>query len=175
MVSPNKIFVINVGSTTTKIGFFEDDSFKIQKTIDHTGQQLGSLTHYKEQLIFRREAIDGFLMKYQIKLDELHMIVSRGGLTAPLSSGVYRIDDRMCEDLRSGKYGQHPVNLGPQIAYDLAKGAGIGAVIVDSPSVDEFDSLARVSGIPEIERRSAFHALNQKAAARKASEQMGIA
>jgi butyrate kinase len=175
MVSSNKVFVINIGSSTTKVAFFEDDSFKIQETFDHTAEQLGSLTHYKEQLSLRRGAIDVFLTKYQIELGELHMIVSRGGLTAPLSSGVYRIDDGMCEDLRSGKYGQHPVNLGPQIAYDLANEAGIVAVIVDSPSVDEFHSLARVSGTPEIERRSAFHALNQKAAARRASEEMGLA
>ncbi|MGD8372644.1 MAG: butyrate kinase [Syntrophobacterales bacterium] len=175
MVSFKKILVINIGSTTTKVASFENDSLKIQETIDHDEQQLGSLTHYGEQLSFRREVIDGFLTKYQIGLGELHMIVSRGGLTAPLSSGVYLIDEEMCEDLRSGKYGQHPVNLGPQIANDLAKGAGIEAVIVNGPSVDEFHSLARISGIPEIERRSAFHALNQKAAARKASEEMGIA
>jgi butyrate kinase len=102
------------------------------------------------------------------------MIVSQGGLTAPISSGVYLIDERMCHDLRSGKYGQHPTNLGPLIANDLTGSDGIRAVIVDSPSTDEFHDLARISGIPEIERKSAFHALNQKAAARTAARDMGI-
>jgi butyrate kinase len=80
----------------------------------------------------------------------------------------------MCDDLRSGKYGQHPTNLGPLIAHDLAKQVGVQAVVVDSPSTDEYHPLSRISGIPEIERRSAFHALNQKAVARKAAEEIGI-
>jgi butyrate kinase len=87
---------------------------------------------------------------------------------------VYAIDEGMCDDLSSGIYGQHPTNLGPLIAYDFAKQAGIQAVIVDSPSTDEYHPLSRISGIPEIERRSAFHALSQKAAARKAAEEIGI-
>ncbi|MBW1980262.1 MAG: butyrate kinase [Deltaproteobacteria bacterium] len=169
-----KILLLNIGSTSTKLAFFDKDHLKIQETIAHTPQQLGSLSHYMEQLVLRKECIEKFLLKNRVLFDHLDLVVSRGGLTAPVSSGVYLIDVRMCEDLRSGKYGRHPTNLGPLIAYDLAKQAGTRAVIVDSPSTDEYHPLARISGIPEIERKSAFHALNQKAAARKAADEIGI-
>ena len=174
MTSSYKILVLNIGSTSTKLAFFEKDYLKTQETIDHTIHQLNSLTHYMDQLPLRKKAIEGFLENNRIELDKVQMIASRGGLTAPLSSGVYLVDERMCEDLRSGKYGQHPTNLGPVIAHDFAKQASIQAVIVDSPSTDEYHPLARISGIPEIERKSAFHSLNQKAAARRAADEIGI-
>ena len=174
MASSYKILVLNIGSTSTKLAFFEKDYLKTQETIDHTIHQLNSLTHYMDQLPLRQKAIEGFLENNRIELDKVQMIASRGGLTAPLSSGVYLVDERMCEDLRSGKYGQHPTNLGPVIAHDFAKQASIQAVIVDSPSTDEYHPLARISGIPEIERKSAFHSLNQKAAARRAADEIGI-
>jgi butyrate kinase len=165
---------LNIGSTTTKVAFFKNDHLEFQETIDHVSQELKSITDYMEQFPLRKEGIEGFLAKHQIELSKCHMIVSRGGLTTPLSSGVYLVDEGMREDLRSGKYGQHPTNLGPLIAHDLAKQATIQAVIVDSPSIDEYQPLARVSGIPEIKRKSAFHALNQKAAARRAADEMGV-
>jgi butyrate kinase len=174
MASIYKILVLNIGSTTTKVAFFENHHLKVQEIIGYDPQQVRSLMHYMEQFHLRRQGIVKFLEKHRIALGDLHMIVSRGGLTAPIDSGVYLVDERMCDNLRSGKYGQHPTNLGPLIGYDLAKQGGIRAVIVDSPSTDEYQPLARVSGIPEIERKSAFHALNQKAAARRAADEMGI-
>ena len=174
MASIYKILVLNMGSTTTKVAFFETHHLKIQETIGHDPQQVGSLMNHMKQLHLRKQGIVGFLEQHRIALGDLHMIVSRGGLTAPIASGVYLVDDRMCEDLRSGKYGQHPTNLGPLIAHDLAKQAGIRAVVVDTPSTDEYEPLARISGIPEIQRKSAFHALNQKAAAKRAADEMGI-
>jgi butyrate kinase len=169
-----KILVLNIGSITTKVAFFENQHLKVQEIIGYDPQQVGSLMHYMDQFHLRRQGIVGFLETHRIAPGDLHMIASRGGLTAPIDSGVYLIDEGMCDDLRSGKYGRHPTNLGPIIAYDLAKQTGIRAVIVDSPSTDEFQPLARVSGIPEIKRKSAFHALNQKAAARRAADEMGI-
>lgn len=174
MAPSYNILVLNIGSTTTKVAFFENDLIKVKEIIGYEPNQVGLLMHYMEQLDLRREGIVEFLKKHLIELDKLDMIVSRGGLTAPLSSGVYLINEEMCDDLHSGKYGQHPTNLGPLIAHGLANQAGIQAVIVDSPSTDEYQPLARISGIPEIERKSAFHALNQKAAARKAAEEAGI-
>lgn len=173
MAKTYKILVLNIGSTTTRVALFADHHLKIQETISHDLHRLKSLASYLEQLPLRKDAIEGFLKNNRIEPDEVHMIASRGGLTAPLSSGVYLVDEKMCEDLRSGNFGQHPTNLGPIIAYDLAEQIGIRAVIVDSPSVDEYHPLARISGIPELERKSAFHALNQKAAARKAALEIG--
>ena len=174
MVSIYKILVMNMGSTTTKMAFFDNHHLKVRENIDHDPQQVGSLMNYMEQFHLRRQGVVNFLEIHRIALGDLHMIASRGGLTAPIASGVYLVDEQMCDDLRSGKYGQHPTNLGPLIAYDLAKQTGIRAVVVDTPSTDEYEPLARVSGIPEIKRKSAFHALNQKAAARRAAAEMGI-
>lgn len=174
MASIYKILVLNIGSITTKVAFLENHHLKLQEIIGHDPEQVGASIHYMDQFHLRRQEILGFLEKHRIARGDLHMIASRGGLTAPIDSGVYLIDEGMCDDLRSGKYGQHPTNLGPIIAHDLAKQTDIRAVIVDSPSTDEYQPLARVSGIPEIKRKSAFHTLNQKAAARRAADEMGI-
>jgi butyrate kinase len=168
------ILVLNIGSTTTKIARFENDHPKFQETIPHGPELTGPLSEYMAQFPLYLERVKKFLADHHVDVGQLDMIVSRGGLTAPISSGVYLIDKRMRDNLRSGKYGQHPTNLGPLIATDLAGPAGIRAVIVDSPSTDEFHDLARISGIPEVERKSAFHALNQKAGARMAARDMGI-
>jgi butyrate kinase len=169
------ILVLNIGSTTAKVAYFENDQLKVQETIQYALHQFESRSAYLEQSPRRKEEIESFLVKHKIEPNKLDMVVSRGGLTAPLSSGVYLVDASMCEDLRSGKYGEHPTNLGPLIANDLTKESGCKAVIVDGPSTDEYQPLARISGTPEIERRSAFHALNQKAAARRAAEEIGVA
>lgn len=174
MALSHNILVLNIGSTTTKIAVFENDHPKFQETIPHGPELAGPLSEYMAQFPLYLERVKKFLADHHVDIGQLDMIVSRGGLTAPIYSGVYLIDKQMRQDLRSGKYGQHPTNLGPLIANDLAKRAGIRAVIVDSPSTDEFHDLARISGIPEIERKSAFHALNQKAGARMAAREMGI-
>jgi butyrate kinase len=174
MTLTHNILVLNIGSTTTKIAVFENDHPKFQETIPHGPELAGPLSEYMAQFPLYLERVKKFLADHHVDIGQLDMIVSRGGLTAPIYSGVYLIDKQMRQDLRSGKYGQHPTNLGPLIANDLAKRAGIRAVIVDSPSTDEFHDLARISGIPEIERKSAFHALNQKAGARMAAIEMGI-
>jgi butyrate kinase len=174
MTLSHNILVLNIGSTTTKIAVFENDQPKFRETIDHGPERTGPLSEYMAQFPVYLERVNKFLADHHVDVGQLDMIVSRGGLTAPIFSGVYLIDKQMRQDLRSGKYGQHPTNLGPLIASDLAGPAGIRAVIVDSPSTDEFHDLARISGIPEIERKSAFHALNQKAGARMAAKEMGI-
>lgn len=174
MAPSHNILVLNIGSTTIRVAVFENDHAKFQETIPHDPELTGPLSEYMELSPLYLERVKKFLADHHMDVGQLDIIVSRGGLTAPLAAGVYLIDERMCADLRSGKYGQHPTNLGPLIANDLAGPAGISAVIVDSPSTDEFHPPARISGIPEIERKSAFHTLNQKAAARMAAREMGI-
>lgn len=174
MTLSHNILVLNIGSSTTKIAAFENDHPKFQETIAHGPELTGPLSEYMAQFPLYLEHVKQILADHHVDVDQLDIIVSQGGLTVPISSEVYLIDKQMCDDLRSGKYGQHPTNLGPLIANELAKPAGIRAVILDSPSTDEFHDLARISGIPEIERKSAFHALNQKAAARIAAKETGI-
>jgi butyrate kinase len=173
MKKTHRIFAINVGSTSTKVAFFEDAKAVAQKTIAYSSQELTGYAELRDQLPRRRQDVMDFMQKSGIALDQLDIIISRGGLGKPGPAGAYIIDETLCEDLLAGRYGKHPSALGPAIALDMAKPSGIRAIIIDPPSTDEFEPLARVSGLPDIERKSAFHALNQKAAARKAAEKMG--
>jgi butyrate kinase len=127
----------------------------------------------EEQLSRREEDIIKFLLQNGVDMQDLDMIVSRGGLGRPAPAGAYKIDVIMCRDLMGGKYGKHASALGPSIALSLSEKYGKLAIVIDPPSTDEFEPLARISGIPEIERTSALHALNQKRAARKFAAEIG--
>ena len=165
-----KIFVINLGSTSTKIAYFEDDKCILKDTIKHSVEETKKYDTIWDQFDFRKDAIDDFMKKHNINVKELDAIVTRGGHTQPLTSGVYRINAKMLEQSRSMKYGNHPTDLGLQLANEYAK-QGPLPFTVDTPCTDEFEPLARYSGLKEIERLSRFHALNHKAVARKFAEE----
>jgi len=167
------LLIINVGSTSTKIGCFRGNKPASFGNIGYQADDLWQFSSLEEQLSRREEDVMKFLMQNGVNMQELDMIVSRGGLGKPGAAGAYKIDMIMCRDLLEGEYGKHASALGPAIALKLAKKYGIPAIVIDPPTTDEFGSLARISGIPEIERKSAFHALNQKRAARKYAAQMG--
>ncbi len=173
MKKKHRILAVNVGSTSTKVAFFEDETAVAQETIAYSSQELAGFAELRDQLPRRRQDVEAFLERNGIALDQLDIIISRGGLGKPGPAGAYVIDEAMCEDLLEGRYGKHFSALGPAIALEMSRPSGIRAIIVDPPSTDEFEPLARISGLPDIERKSAFHALNQKAAARKAAENMG--
>ena len=163
------VLVINVGSTSTKVALYCGSEPVYQEELPFL--QPLSLT---EQLPHRRRQVLNFLSLKDIKHSNLRIIVSRGGLMKPGPAGVYSINAQMCKDLSTSRYGAHPSGLGPVIALEIAGTLGIPAVTVDPPSTDEFHELARISGLPRLQRKSAFHALSQKAAARKAAKEKGI-
>lgn len=165
--------MINIGATSTKVALFKDEDIVFKETISHSTEDLAQHRTFLQQGDFRRRIIVELLEQKGLGLDDLDIIVARGGGTKPTSTGAYRISKAMREDLLSGIYEKHPANLGPVIAYEISEIAKIPAIIVDSPSSDEFEPLARFSGLPEIKRRSGFHVLNQKAAAKKAAEELG--
>lgn len=167
------LLIVNVGSTSTKIAFFKGTTLAVQDTITYSTDELSGFANLPDQLSRRREGLNRFVKKNDISLANIDLFISRGGLGKPGPAGAYAIDDVMCEDLLAGKYGLHPSALGPAMMLDIARQCGRPAIIIDPPSTDEFDPLARVSGLPEIERKSAFHALNQKAAARRAARALG--
>ena len=173
MMKTPLLLIVNVGSTSTKVAFFRGDEPVVQETIPCSADE--SLGHdgLSDPLARRREDLDRFVEKNQIRLTDIDLFISRGGLGKPGPAGAYAIDEAMCSDLLAGKYGRHPSALGPAMMLSLAAAYGKPAIIVDAPSTDEFDALSRISGIPEIERRSAFHALNQKAAARRMARAAG--
>lgn len=166
------ILVINPGSTSTKAAIYQDDRCVATQTISHSADEIRAYKDVYAQLGMRKDAISGFLNACGIAKSSLSCVVARGGLLKPMPGGTYLVDDKMCRELQySGK--QHASNLGALLAQEIADEAGIRAYIVDPVVVDELESVARISGIKGIERISIFHALNQKAAARKAAALLG--
>ena len=164
------VIAVDIGSTTTRIGYYHKKPPVLRDVFYHTAQESLSMD---EQLEVRKRSILEFIFMQGIDPAGIDMYVSRGGLGKPGPSGIYRINNAMKEDLLSGAYGLHVSAVGPVIAHTIAQSYGKEAIVVDPPSSDEFTGEARISGNPQIMRRSAFHALNHKAAARKASEEMG--
>mgnify|MGYP005840835983 CR=1 FL=1 len=168
-----RILVINPGSTSTKLAVFEDEKPICSETMAHSHQELAAFPRIPDQYAFRRDAVLSFLRKQDIPLHSLDAVVGRGGILRPLTSGTYRVNERMLQELRNpNKERDHPSNLGALIAHEIAQQADIPAFIVDPVCVDEFEPLARISGLPEIERRSLSHALSLKSAARRAAREL---
>lgn len=155
-----RILVINPGSTTTKVGLFENETLIKEKKIAHTAEEIARYSSIIDQVDFRSRLIDEFLHENNLKAEDLSAAVGRGGLLKPLKSGTYQVNEAMIEDLKSCKYGEHASNMGAMLAYSFHKAAGIPAFIVDPVVVDEMNDLARYSGINAINRTSVWHALN---------------
>lgn len=161
-----KIFAINPGATSTKIGLYEDDKEIFAETVRHYKDDIQKFKTTIDQLDMRVSLIKGFLKDKHITLDDIDVFVARGGPFKALKSGTYTIDSNMLSDVRNGKVlADHVSNLGCLIAHELASGKP--AYIVDPVSVDEFDDIARVSGLEGMERKSLSHALNMKMVAKK--------
>ncbi|AZB43488.1 butyrate kinase [Bacillus sp. FJAT-42376] len=168
-----RILVINPGSTSTKIGVFDSDRPILEKTIRHSTEELNGFPSVISQYHFRKAAILEAMDEEGMNISKLSAVCGRGGLLRPIEGGTYRVNSRMLEDLEKGFAGQHASNLGGIIAHEIASGLNIPAFIVDPVVVDEMEPIAKISGMPAIERKSIFHALNQKAMARKAASRYG--
>ncbi|MGQ9819557.1 MAG: butyrate kinase [Candidatus Kapaibacteriales bacterium] len=164
-----RILVINPGSTSTKIAIYKnlDEEFTI--TIRHRVEDLRIYKRIFDQYEFRKQVIIKALEDANCDLKKFNAVVGRGGLVRPIPSGVYRVNQKMLDELQNEVYGEHASNLGAKLAYEIARtiGDNVPAFIVDPVVVDELDDIARVSGHPELSRISIFHALNQKAVARR--------
>jgi butyrate kinase len=163
---------MNPGSTSTKIAVFDDEKPRLEEVIRHSDLDLSAFPSVWDQYEFRKRMIVEALGRHGIDLESLDAVVGRGGLLRPVVSGTYRVNQMMIADGRVGYLGEHPSNLGPVLAFGLGWDLEIPAFMVDPPSVDEFEPLARLSGHKEIPRRSLAHALNIKATARLAARAM---
>jgi len=170
--SVSRILVINPGINYTKIGVFNNEVCIFEKSIQHHVADLSNYHDIIKQHGFRKKVILDHLDYEGISITKLNAVCARGGLVRPIEGGTYLINEAMLEDLRSETYGKHVSNLGGLIAYEIAYGLNISAYIVDPVVVDELDDIARYSGVPEIPRKSIFHALNQKFVARKAADEL---
>lgn len=171
----NRILVINPGSTSTKIGVFDNDVQILEKTIRHSTEELADFPAIIDQFQFRKQNILEALDEEGMNVSNLSAVCGRGGLLRPIEGGTYAVNEAMLEDLREGYSGQHASNLGGIIAHEIADGLNIPAFIVDPVVVDELSAMARVSGFSLIERKSIFHALNQKAVAKRYAKETGRA
>ncbi len=169
----NEILVINPGSTSTKLALFRNEKEFTSKTVTHQTKEIKKFKDIISQKKFRLKYIFDFLEDENIDIEGLQAVVARGGLLKPIPGGTYIVTDKMLEDLKVGFQGKHASNLGGILARTVANRAGCNAYIVDPVVVDEMEDIARISGHPQIKRRSILHALNQKAVARKYAADIG--
>ena len=157
-----RILAINPGSTSTKIAVYEDDQPILEKTLRHSPEELAPFPDIIDQYEFRKKIVLEALAEGNIAPETLSAVVGRGGLIKPVPGGTFKINEAMKRDLRNPNlWGRvHASNLGAFIADSIAKEYNIPGFIVDPVVVDEFEDIARISGIPEIKRNSLFHALN---------------
>ncbi|MBL4933853.1 butyrate kinase [Clostridium paridis] len=162
-----KLLIVNPGSTSTKIGVYEDEKELFEETLRHSAEEIGKYASIFEQKDFRKEVILKVLKDKNFDIKSLSAVVGRGGMLKPMAGGTYEVNSALLEDLKVGVQGQHASNLGGILANDIAKEIGVKAFIVDPVVVDELEDVARLSGVPELPRKSKFHALNQKAVAKR--------
>ncbi|MEW8986149.1 MAG: butyrate kinase [Bacillus sp. (in: firmicutes)] len=167
-----RILVINPGPTFSNIGIYENEVPLFEQKIIHESYDFEPIHSFIEQISLRTKCILEVLDNGEINLSKLDAVCGRGGLLKPINGGTYNVNKRMLEDLSNGFNGQHSSNMGGILAYEIASRLNIPAFIVDPVVVDELEPIARISGFPLIERKSIFHALNQKASARKVAKQM---
>lgn len=166
-----KILVINPGSTSTKIAVYEDQCPVLTRTIRHAVEELAAFPAVADQFDFRKSLVLAQLEQEGIPL-QFDAVIGRGGLVKPIPGGVYEVNEAMKRDTKNAMRA-HACNLGGLIADELARAIpGCRAFIADPGVVDELDEVARLSGSPLMPRVAIWHALNQKAIARRyAAEQ----
>lgn len=169
-----RILAINPGSTSTKVALFENETVRWSEILSYTKDRLAQFDRVIDQLEIRRDDIRDLLSEKKVTPSDLSAVVGRGGPFKPLESGTYRIEESVVNDVKAGRVqADHISNIGVLLAYEIAKEAGIPSFFVDPVSVDEFEDVARISGLPDLERKSLLHALNVKATAHQAAADSG--
>lgn len=166
------VLAINTGSTSTKIAVYNGLTPVVEMSIAHSTEELSQFKSVPEQYEWRKDVILKVLGDKGFDIDTLSAVIGRGGLLRPIESGVYEVSDRMIDDLRNANV-QHASNLGAMIASEIAALCHVKAYIADPIVVDERDEVAKITGIKQIRNRSIFHALNQKATARRYADDIG--
>ena len=168
-----RILVINTGSTSTKIGFYDAGEKLFEQNLTHSADEIAKYESVMDQTPMRRDAITAFLAESGIALDSIDVVMARGGLITPIKTGVYEVNQDMRDALMSGKDGVHACNLSALIADDIAHQVGCHAYIADPPMADEMLPEVKVGGLPEFPRKTLFHALNSRAMVRRYARSVG--
>jgi butyrate kinase len=167
------ILIINPGSTSTKVALFDGHRKLAEEVVRHDQAELAKFDNVTDQFEYRMTAIDAWIDSLDVDLGQLQAVVGRGAPLRPLEGGSYKITDQMIEDLYSAKYANHASNLGAIIAHHFGERFGIPSLISDPITLDNFTAVARVSGLPEIERKCRVHALNIKEVCRREAAKIG--
>ena len=169
-----RIFVINPGSTSTKLSLHENEKCLFSTDVFHDSSVLKTFLTINDQLDYRMKVVRDFLNDNRIDLKGIDAIVGRGGGCYSVESGIYEVNEKLIEDTRNSAGGlYHSSNLGVQMAEELHKEYGGLCLMMDPPTVDELQDVARITGVKGIYRRAICHVLNLKAAARKHAEKIG--
>ncbi len=168
-----KMLIINPGSTSTKIALFDGDTKVAEEVVRHDGAELARFDNVADQFDYRTAMIQKWIESLNNQADGIAAVVGRGAPLKPLEGGSYEITEEMLDDLRTMKYSNHASNLGAIIAHHLGRKYGVPSLISDPITVDNFTDIARISGVPEIERKCRVHALNIKEVCRREAKKLG--
>ena len=160
-----KILAINPGMISTKIGVFHDKELIMHSTINHPFDELCRYPFIMDEFDYRRESIVKELQDQGVPMD-FDVVVGRGGLVKPITSGVYELNEKVIEDTKHPRL-HHACNLGSLLALSFAQELGCRAFTVDPGVVDELDDIARITGLPEMPHQTIWHALNQREIAKR--------
>lgn len=169
-----KIFVINPGSTSTKVTLHDNEECILSTDVFHDSSKLLEFPTINDQLSYRMEVLFDFIAQNHIDLSDLDAIVGRGGSSYSVESGTYEISDQLIQDTKEAKGGlYHASMLGVQMAKEMQKKYGGRIFMVDPTVVDEFQDIARITGVKGVYRKAICHALNLKSVAKKYAEEVG--
>lgn len=158
-----RILVVNPGSTSTKVAVFENEKEVFGVSVSHDQETLAQFATITDQLGYRKETIDKALKEGGITRDSIDACVGRCGSVLPIIGGTYKATPMMVAHAAMPINGvHHPAMLGIQLASLYAKECKCDTYTVNPPEVDEFEDLARVTGLKEVKRSSHLHALNLK-------------
>jgi butyrate kinase len=157
-----KILAINPGSTSTKIALFHDEKEVSGMNISHAPEELKGFKEVQDQLAYRREMVAKAVADKGFSMADIDIFVGRGGGLVPIDGGTYEVTEKLADHASKGMSGQHPAQLASQICKEFADRYGKKAFVVNPPDVDEFNEIARISGVKGLYRESRIHTLNQK-------------
>ena len=158
-----KMLIINPGSTSTKVSYFENEENRFTQSIFHDAPVLLQYPTTNDQLPMRRRVIEEFLRSRGIAPEDIDVFVGRGGCAYSQGAGVMEIDRQLVEDTAADVGGSdHPAKLGVMLAWELGRKYGGSMYTVNPTNVDELWDYARPTGIAGLYRRAQTHVLNQK-------------
>lgn len=157
-----RVLILNLGSTSSKGALYDDLNEIKSFTIRHSTEDLAPFKRIIDQVDYRKKCVENWMMCEGYKMEEVDCFCLRGGLVKPIPSGIYKINKQIVQDVQEEKYGSHSSNVGLVIGYLWSQEYHKEAIFLNAPVTDELSDLARFTGLKGVERRSVFHALNQK-------------